>query len=229
MCHYTGGQWTSIGNGSYTGDATSGSITSASQPTSFSPFTFGTVSNTNPLPVTLTKFTGKAVNGTAKLSWTTASEVNNAGFEVMKSANGSKWTKLGFVTGKGNANYASDYTFTDAALTQNSYYKLRQLDFDGTATESQVISLSLENTSLEVVAYPNPFETGVTLSISTNSEAVAKVSITNAIGKTVSSKELQVIQGANIFNNLLENVAKGVYTIRVNQGNETAILRVVKK
>ncbi|MFY8035253.1 MAG: beta strand repeat-containing protein, partial [Flexibacteraceae bacterium] len=134
VAHYDGNEWNSEG-GSTTGTITVGTVTSAAPVSSFSPFTIGSENGDNPLPVTLTKFTGRNVNGQANLFWTTAAELNNSGFEIMKSTDGKNWSVIGFVKGVGTSNKVNNYAFTDANLVYNSFYKLRQVDFDGKTTD----------------------------------------------------------------------------------------------
>ena len=100
-----------------------------------------------PLPVELASFTAEARGHAAHLAWTTASETNNAGFEVEASADGRGFRRLGWVTGQGSSSAAHAYQFDDgtfaAAPGPLVYYRLRQLDTDGTATFSPVRSMAV--------------------------------------------------------------------------------------
>ncbi len=116
----------------------------------------------NPLPVELSLFTGYSTNNQVVLKWTTQSELNNFGFEVQRSVYGgdNKWEKIGFVNGKGNSNNAADYIFIDKDYTSSiMFYRLKQIDFNGSFTYSNEIKLGNnipDKFSLEQ-NYPNPF------------------------------------------------------------------------
>ncbi len=101
-------------------------------------------SSTAPLPVVLTDFAGQRQGAAVALSWHTASEQRNAGFEVQRRAAGeADFTILGFVAGVGAASRRTGYAFRDAAAPAGPvYYRLRQLDLDSTATYSPVVAMA---------------------------------------------------------------------------------------
>jgi hypothetical protein len=115
-----------------------------------------------PLPVALVAFTAtRRSPEAALLSWETASERNNAHFEVEASTDGVAFRQLGRVAGHGTSTQAHTYTFTDAGLVQYAapqvYYRLRQVDTDGTSTYSPVRTLALADARpTPLVAYPVP-------------------------------------------------------------------------
>ncbi|RZL07427.1 MAG: discoidin domain-containing protein, partial [Hymenobacter sp.] len=97
-----------------------------------------------PLPVTLTRF-GAARQGTeVAVSWATASELHNAGFEVQRSADGHAFTTLAEVAGAGTTQASRSYTYLDAApLRATAYYRLKQVDLDGAATYGPVVAVQV--------------------------------------------------------------------------------------
>ncbi|MBL7817665.1 MAG: T9SS type A sorting domain-containing protein [Saprospiraceae bacterium] len=133
--------------------------------TSFSPFS---ISNTAVLPVELLSFEGKNTEGGNWLTWETANEVNNKGFEVERligcspQEKGDSWEVIGFVNSKGKS---ATYTFIDNLLTSArfetsptflTYYRLRQIDIDGKETLSKVISIENKGSKDKLLVYPNP-------------------------------------------------------------------------
>ncbi len=134
--------------------------------TAFSHWTVG--SSATPLPITLVRFAGERVNeGTGehteevRLTWVTASEINNKGFEVEMSENGLAYQKIAFVEGRGTSNAPINYQLT--TINQNEgYYRLKQVDFDGTFSYSPVVFV--EGMAGKVVVYPNPSKGVFTIS-----------------------------------------------------------------
>ena len=109
-----------------------------------------------PVPVELTRFTAVAVGETSALEWQTASELGNAGYEVQRNTLGSDWVTIGWVDGNGTKQSASDYAFVDEApLNGVNYYRLRQVDFDGSEAYSGVASTRFDKRTA-VAVYPNP-------------------------------------------------------------------------
>jgi hypothetical protein len=126
----------------------------------------------SPLPVVLTDFAAQSVaNRDALLSWHTASEQRNSHFEVERSFDGTTFTAIGQVAGNGTTSTASAYSFSDAGVafkaTGPVYYRLRQVDTDGTATYSPLRTVSFTKAALAKLAlYPNPVQTSTRLDLS---------------------------------------------------------------
>jgi hypothetical protein len=162
VAHKSSGNWLNE-SGTATGNTSAGSVTSSSLST-WSPFTLGIVSAA--LPISWLSFTGEAVANTNVLLWATASEVNNKGFNVERAPQPPKgaltsgalmtWETLGFVNAKGKA---ATYNFTDVAPPSGAggaYYRLRQIDFDGTETFSKIVSVVQTGKGKGLTIYPNP-------------------------------------------------------------------------
>ena len=104
------------------------------------------------VPVTLKDFSGKVVSSRNVLTWETASEINNLGFDIERSADGISFNKMGFIKAKGQN---ATYDFTDNTPLSITYYRLRQKDFDGAETLSKIITLK-QISKDETRIYPNP-------------------------------------------------------------------------
>jgi hypothetical protein len=120
-----------------------------------------TLTGTAPLPVELTAFTAEARATTAHLAWTTASEKNSTGFAVEASAEGREFHRLGWVAGQGTSSHLTHYQFEDAALASypgpTAYYRLRQVDTDGTETFSPIRTLAVPTSrTAHLQLWPNP-------------------------------------------------------------------------
>ena len=170
-----GGTWLDMGG---TGTAnTTGSITSTGTLSSDSIFTLANNSGgTNPLPVELTSFIASVSNLTTVLAWKTATEVNNAGFDVERkplpnpplTGEGTKgWGRVGSVAGAGTSNTPHNYSYTDNVGTAGTYsYRLKQIDHNGTFTYSQEVQVQV-GVAPKVFGlaqnYPNPFNPTTTM------------------------------------------------------------------
>lgn len=112
-------------------------------------------------PVELISFEAKSINGSVVLNWSTATEVNNVGFEIERTDSElNSWSSLGFVEGNGTSTEIHNYTFIDTDLSKGKYsYRLKQIDFDGSINYSSIINIEI-NLPAEFKLYqnyPNPF------------------------------------------------------------------------
>lgn len=153
-----GGEWDHLG-GVSSGTPGDANVVSTST-LSFSEkiITSGAESSTA-LPVDLIHFSGVAEENKVKLTWATASEINNDFFEVLRSRDGSSFESIGTVAGNGNSNQVISYEFTDKnPYLGLSYYRLRQVDFDGTEELHEIIQVtnSFERRGIDAYPYPNP-------------------------------------------------------------------------
>ena len=117
------------------------------------------------LPVVYEDFTASRQNSTVLLQWTTSNETNNDHFDVMRSTDGSHFTAIGTVEGWGTTNVAQDYSFVDPSpVNGTNFYQLRQVDFDGKATYSRIVTVTMDlNTNIYFQVYPNPAHDHVTI------------------------------------------------------------------
>ncbi|TDE15623.1 T9SS type A sorting domain-containing protein [Dyadobacter psychrotolerans] len=110
----------------------------------------------NVLPVTLVYFTAKKLAEDVKLDWQTTSETSNQGFGIERKHDDGKWENIGFMDGHGTTTENRTYSFLDKnPLSGMNYYRLRQLDFDGSAELSRIVNVETESANL-VKMYPNP-------------------------------------------------------------------------
>jgi len=152
------GQWEDIPYISGTGAASAGSIKGGPVST-YSLYSLGTTNNVdNPLPIELLSFDAKKGDGFyVDLSWITASEQNNDYFTVEHSQFGKDWYEVGIVKGAGNSNSILKYKLRDNKPFEGlSYYRLKQTDFDGSFTYSDIRVVNFTSESPEILVYPNP-------------------------------------------------------------------------
>jgi hypothetical protein len=143
-----------------------------------------TISSGSPLPVELTRFDATAKAAGVSLTWATATEKNSDRFEIQRSATGEAFETRGTVKGQGSTTMAHNYSFVDSRpLAGTSYYRLRQVDTDGTFSFSPVVAVQTE-ASTKVAFYPNPSANQLIMPAGVGA---VQYRIFNALGQTLLS------------------------------------------
>ncbi len=171
VARWDGSQWRDHGNGGTTGNTSAGTVTTAAAVTNFSPFTLASVTANNPLPVELISFDAVVNDGSqVDLKWVTATEINNDYFVVEKSKDGKNWEEVVWVDGAGNSNYTLEYYETDENPYEGiSYYRLKQVDFDGKTSYSEIVPVAFEkNIEKNITVLPNPVKRGEAIYLEIN-------------------------------------------------------------
>lgn len=159
------------------------------------------------------------------LSWITASETNNYGFEIYrrKYFNDSAWVRIGFAKGHGTSTEINNYFFEDKNLQSGKYeYQLKQIDFDGNFKFSEIITTEVEppvKFALEQ-NYPNPFNPSTTIQYSIGSKQFVRLKVYDVLGNeiiTLVNEEKPAGTYSSEFNAL--NFSSGIYYYKITAGN----------
>jgi len=172
------------------------------------------------LPVELASFTGSNIGMENHLFWTTLSEINNDRFEVQRSLDGVQFETIGLVDGAGNTADPQDYIFIDDhPYTGKNYYRLKQVDFDGTYDYSQIIVLEVIDLNLHnMMLWPNPTDGMVKVTLSGDlKESLFDLRIYDITGLSVLSEELEIFESTP-FNLDLSGLHKGIYLVEIRNG-----------
>jgi hypothetical protein len=177
---------------------------------------------TNPLPVVLTAFTATRTGTTASLTWQTASEQNNKGFEVQVATDGVTYRTLAFVESHAsNSVQARDYQYldTESGKVGMRYYRLHQIDLDGTDSYSPIRTVSFTGNEViasTIVASPNPFTDKLALSFNgtTPGDGTALVTLVDMAGRTVSEQRIALNSASMTLSNL-DGLRAGLYVARI--------------
>ena len=177
------------------------------------------------LPVELTAFTATLRNAKVNLAWSTASEKNSKGFEVQRSQNGKDFATLQFVAGQGTTSSTTNYAAVDAQpFGGTSYYRLKQVDHDGTFAYSPVaVVTNGAATANEVSLYPNPAQDVVTVSLGQLPAVGARVTVADMMGRVVLSDKL----GANGELSVAQ-LQTGTYIVTVETGGQKISRKLAK-
>jgi hypothetical protein len=185
-----------------------------------------------PLPVVLVSFTGQAQSTGSQLAWATASELNSAYFAVERSADGQAFSQVAQVAAAGNCATARTYAYLDAtAPAGTSYYRLRQVDQDGTVAYSPVVVLSRAVALGEAKpqVYPTVFDAELHVALpGTSAPQPATVALLAADGRPVYSQALQLGSTPQTLA-ALPTLAPGVYLLRVATAAGASTQRVVRQ
>ena len=187
------------------------------------------------VPVELTSFTGNYVGNTVQLKWSTATELNNKGFEVQRSIAGNDFITLGFVHGKGTTTESNSYSFIDKAISANTIYsyRLKQMDLDGSFHYSGVANLgrSLPVNFELSQNYPNPFNPSTKINVSLPINSNVSLDVYNIVGEKV----MTVVNGnleAGNYDYTIDGskLSSGIYVYRlVVAGENGANFTATKK
>lgn len=182
------------------------------------------------LPVQYLSFTGKKDNGIVELNWATASEKDASHFDIERSANGVNFEKIGSVSASGNSNRVIDYSFVDTnPVSGNAYYRLKQVDYNGQYEYSKIININSVKNAEEVQIVPNPNNGSFNVVVTGTSKETYEISVLNALGQPIystsgKSESTNITQAVNI-----QNLASGVYYVRVITGESSTVKQIIKE
>lgn len=171
------------------------------------------------LPITLLQFSAIYTgNKTVEISWNTVSEFNNQYFTVERSKDGVGFEEINRIQGNGNSYSKQTYQATDASpLYGTSYYRLKQIDNDGTVTYSSIVSVntSESDSEMRVNAYPNPTVSYLNLQIVNAASKNLKYAIYTMEGKLISEQKIN----DNLTIIGTSGLSKGSYLLKVTNRN----------
>jgi len=181
--------------------------------------------NLVPVPVELTSFTAEATSEGVKLNWTTATELNNLGFEIERSNDGEEFYTIGFVEGMGTTTEATNYNYSDKLVysgTTTYSYRLKQLDFNGAYEYSEVLTVEFDVPGEFVLQqnYPNPFNPSTVIKYAVPEESPVSIKIFDLTGREVATLVDEVKQpGTYELTFDAEKYASGVYIYQMISGD----------
>jgi subtilisin-like proprotein convertase family protein len=173
--------------------------------------------NNSSLPVSLTSFEAICKAFNIELNWTTASEQNASHFRIESSRDGSTWLLLGEVEAGGNSSQALTYQFVDQKINNtNLYYRLVQVDLDGSETSYPPLQISCEENQNSAEVFPNPNNGSFHLAIQSASNFGKRtISISDLTGKIVHSLEINLASGSYLIHFEHLNLAQGAYILQI--------------
>jgi hypothetical protein len=189
----------------------------------------------NTIPVELKSFTANVIGTNVELNWITATELNNQGFEILRSdQNDNDWQMIGFVPGFGTTTETKSYTYSDQSINSGTYYyRLKQIDFDGSFDYSDVVEVDVFLPSKFALEqnFPNPFNPSTSIQFSLPVDAQVTISVYNLVGEKVAevaSGNFAVGSHKVTFN--ANTLTSGIYFYQLDAtGNDGKTFSDVKK
>jgi len=179
----------------------------------------------NVLPVDLTSFTGKEIASGIQLNWATASEKDNAYYEVLRALEDGVFSTIDKVAAKG----AGNYQYVDKnPIAGKNYYKLKQVDFNGDSKEfgPVVVNFDLEVSKLN--AFVNN-DNKLLLSYTASANSNASITITDLSGKKLLTNKFALSKGANQPSVDVGNIPNGLYVVSLTENNSVSAAKFIKR
>ncbi len=183
------------------------------------------------MPIELSSFAAFVENTNVILNWTTATEKDNAGFDIERNANG-VWSKISYVAGKGNSEVPTDYTYTDKKLNSGSYsYRLKQTDYNGNFKYYDLtssINIGVPDKFSLSQNYPNPFNPATKIDFALPKDGNVMLKIYDLSGREIVTvlNEFRTA-GYYTINFNASNLASGIYYYKLSAGNNIAVNKMV--
>ncbi len=187
----------------------------------------------NNVPVELSSFSYSILGSEVILDWSTATELNNHGFEIQRSLDKKNWATLGFIEGKGTISEPHQYSFSDNISDLSAlklYYKLKQIDFNGSFEYSDILEVEVAPTSFALEQnYPNPFNPSTVINYQLPVAGNVTLKIFNVLGKEVATLINQFKETGNhsTFYIVNSTLPSGIYYYQLKAGDYVATKKMV--
>jgi len=190
------------------------------------------ITNLQPLPVELTSFIATATSDGVLLNWTTATEVNNHGFEIERSSDGVEFYTVAFVQGAGTSTERREYVYTNKVDYKGGeifYYRLKQIDLDGRVQYSDIVEIEF-NVPKDFVLhqnYPNPFNPSTTIKYAVPKTSLVSIKVYDLTGQEVALL-VNEMKDAGTYEVKFDarNLASGVYIYKMSADNFTSVKKL---
>jgi|GEM_PF-1453825 len=183
------------------------------------------------LPIELASFVAYCKDGKGNITWSTSSETNNDYFTIERSADGILFDPIVVIDGAGNSNSLLNYkTYDNAPLSGVNYYRLKQTDFDGMYTYSQIVAVNPcpGQNQQEVVISPNPFSENFSVDISKLNAVEVNIQIEDLLGKVVWEYDYIPSDSSSVHVSLGNSLESGYYIIKIKYDDNVMTKKILK-
>ena len=182
----------------------------------FGPFTIGSSTANNTLPVSLLSFNAQQQTNTIALQWETTNEINSSHFNIQRSIDGVNFIAIGAVTSKGGGNY--EYIDNLSTISQQPatvYYRLQMVDKDGSFTFSKAVAVSLTKQQSALTIFPNPVQQNLYVQLAVTKAEKLTLQVIDLQGKILQQQLVDVVIGNTSISINTGALAKGDYVLVV--------------
>jgi Secretion system C-terminal sorting domain len=220
----------------YNNGSVSGTIASGAGFTSFSPF--GITSDAVVLPVSFINFSGSRIGKSNKLTWITAAEQNNLGFDVERSLDGQNYTSIAFVNTQasgGSSTTNLTYNFTDDKINTGTvqYYRLRQVDINNQSRYSAIVKIKGEQATILTIdgIAPNPVQNSLIASISSPTKNLINLQVVDMMGRMIQQQQVTIQEGTNVISVNVSSLSSGIYLLKAifSDNNQIPAIKFIKE
>ena len=182
------------------------------------------------LPIEIVNFKGVAYAKQNQLTWETKSEINNDYFIIEKSVDGKNFYPIGKIKGSGNSSTSITYNFSDLDInSRNSYYRIKQVDFDGKISYS--FTITVERNEKLIYIYPNPSEGLLNFNFNNLPTGQYQIKYTNILGVTIIEEITLNSNSSSLKSDEFKRLPNGIYIITVVNNNQEIMTqeKIIKK
>ena len=180
----------------------------------------------NPLPVELIYFNAVCDGGIPVFNWATASELNSDKFVVEGSQDGISFEEIGTVKASGNSNVLKTYTLKSQGQLYASYYRLKQIDFDGTEKTYKIIQAPCQYHSDAIAAYYSSQESGIIVDYTSTNDKKSDYRLLSINGQIVTQGEKDIAQGRQRWTIPTQKLARGIYILTIGDESDRNTVKI---
>jgi hypothetical protein len=182
------------------------------------------------VPVELVSFTATVKPGKVELNWSTATELNNAGFAIEKNT-GNVWNQIAYVEGHGTSTETNNYSFTENTSAGKYQYRLKQIDHDGKFEYSNAIEVTVGLTVEDYTLgqnYPNPFNPSTTITFAMENTEQVIVTVHNMLGQEIETLFSGIANANEVYSLTFnaKNLSSGIYFYTLHSANRNEVRKM---
>ncbi|MFI5218699.1 MAG: T9SS type A sorting domain-containing protein [Bacteroidia bacterium] len=183
----------------------------------------------NALPVELIAFDASPSKDKVQISWSTASELNSKEFIIERTRNALDFEEIAHVKGAGTTTTLNNYrSFDLQPLNGNNYYRLKQIDFNGSYSYSKLAVAVFESTGINLSIIPNPANDDFALRFQATGNSSASIKISDIRGKELLSTSLNPVEGITLYAVSAAEFSQGIYFVQLTVDDQISIAKLVK-